>query len=152
MLRSRITHYCPATRVRQQTAKWYSTRTATYTHEEKNEMQELINKRLEEMLNLKDRAALRDALNDVFLEIYEETEGKYSSLEQRVRDELPFIFEKYAVYNTVLPRTSVDAGHVFLNPMITEEMEETIIKVDDLIKALEYAGSGKGLKTIIDIS
>ena len=100
-------------------------------------MQDLIKSRLDEMHNLRDRIVLRNTLNDVFLELYEETERKYAALEQRVRDELPLIYERYSVYSTILPRSYVDIGHVCLSPMIQNEMQMPLFGVKELIDALE---------------
>ena len=100
-------------------------------------MEDLIKTRLDEMRDLKDRTVLRDTLNDVFLALYVETERKYEALEQRVRDELPLIYERYTVYCTALKRGSVDSGHICFSPMIKKELDEPVFSARDLTSALE---------------
>jgi len=99
-------------------------------------MQKLISKRLEEMRSITDRTVLKDALNEIFFELYNETERKYSALEERIRNELKLNYESYSVYSTVLHRDEVEEGHPYLSPMIPAEMESIITKTDDLITAL----------------
>ena len=99
-------------------------------------MQELISKKLDKMSNIADKAILKDLINDIFLEVYAESEQKYKALEQRVRDELPFIQEKYAVYTTVMRKSELNVGHDFFSPMILEEIEDCALAADELTAAL----------------
>jgi len=100
-------------------------------------MQELISKRLDELQSLEDKAILRDVLSAVFLELYEESERKYTALEQRVRNELPLIYARHSVYSTIAARNRVDIIHPYLSPMIQDEKDEPIFIAKDLTDALE---------------
>lgn len=100
-------------------------------------MRELITQRLDAMRSMADKTALKDALNDIFLELYSVTEQKYSALEQRVRDELPLVYAPFTVYSTVMSRSRIDAGHTYLSPMIPEEAEEAGYSTGEWIKALQ---------------
>lgn len=99
-------------------------------------MQDFIRSTLDSIHSLEDKTALKDALNDVFLALYEESERKYAALEERVRAELPLIYEPYTIYSTVLGRTQLDSGHPYLSPMIPSEAEEPSFSVDGLAGAL----------------
>jgi len=87
-------------------------------------MREYIINRLNEMRSAEEKAILREVMNSVFLPLYDATEQKYSALEERVRDELPLIYDKFAIYNTVLPREQVNSKHTWLFPMCAEDVGE----------------------------
>ena len=109
-------------------------------------MRDFIVKKLEGMLNPAERAVLRELMNDVFMPMYEESERKYAALEQKVRDELPFLYDAYTVYHTVMPREQVD-GHPFLSPMLPEEAHESEINAWDLAKTL-HGGTAPVIETV----
>jgi len=98
-------------------------------------MRELIAKKLEEMHSTTERAILREVMNDVFLPMYDEIERKYAELEQRVRDELPFLYDTYTIYCTVMHRNQI-AGHSFLSPVFPEKAHESALNTRDLAEAI----------------
>lgn len=100
-------------------------------------MRELIAKRLAEMKSPGERAILREIMSDIFLPLYDQTEAKYAMLEQRVRDELPLLYDTYTVYSTVMQREYIDDKHAYLSAMIPAETEKADLKARDLIQALQ---------------
>ncbi|MCL2343186.1 MAG: hypothetical protein FWC62_04710 [Firmicutes bacterium] len=99
-------------------------------------MRDFITKTLDGIRDLDEKTILKDALNDVFWELYTETERKYALLEERVRAELPLVYEPYTICSTVLRRTQVDNGHPYLSPMIPSESESLNVNVGKLADAL----------------
>ena len=99
-------------------------------------MRTLIAERLADVKSPEERALLKEVLSDVFLPLYDETERKYAALEQRVREELPLLYDTYTVYSTAMPRESIDANHAYLSAMIHSEAEEPVIDARDLANGL----------------
>ncbi|MDR0491780.1 MAG: hypothetical protein LBH28_11105 [Oscillospiraceae bacterium] len=95
-------------------------------------MRAFIAERLAEIKEPGERVLLKQVLTDVFLPLYDETERKYAGLEQRVRNELPLLYDTYTVYSTVLPRERIDVMHAYLSPMIPEEANESVIDARSL--------------------
>ena len=103
-------------------------------------MRDFIAERLAEMKNPDERAILKEVLSNVFLPLYDETEAKYAALEQRVRDEVPLLYDNYTVYSTVLPHDQVDNKHVYLSAMIPVEAGVPILSTRDLTDVLQDGG------------
>jgi len=99
-------------------------------------MRELIIRTLDAMDNIEEKTILKGVLNDIFLDIFDESEKKYAQLEQRVRDELPLIYEPFTVYCTVMPRNRIDVSHTYLSPVIPKENDESILNTGELFQAL----------------
>ena len=108
-------------------------------------MRAFIAERLAEIKNVEDRALLRQVLSDVFLPLYDETERKYAGLEQRVRDELPLLYDTYSICGTVLPRERVDGKHAYLSAMIPAETEDPVLSVRALSSDIQ-----EGLQPVIE--
>jgi len=100
-------------------------------------MRAFIAQRLTEIKDPEERALLKEVLSDVFLPLYDETEHKYAMLEQRVRDELPFIYDAYTIYTTVMQRTRVDSRHAYLSAMIPSETQEQDLSLREVDDALQ---------------
>lgn len=103
-------------------------------------MREYIAARLAEMKNPEERAALKEIMSEVFIPLYDETEAKYAALEKRVRDELPLLYDEYAVCVTVLPRSQAFGGHAYLSPVLADENESAAINFKELAETLENGG------------
>jgi hypothetical protein len=86
-----------------------------------------------------ERAFLKQVMADVFLPLYDETEEKYAALERRVRDELPLVYESYAVYSTVLPQDRADGNNAYLSPVIPHDAAERVLDAGELTSALRDA-------------
>jgi hypothetical protein len=99
-------------------------------------LREYIAQRLDEMNSNTDRAFLKQIMTDVFLPLYDETEQKYAALEQRVRDELPLMYDTYTVYSTVLPRGRADGAHAYLSPMLPEDADESVFDTGEPAAAM----------------
>ena len=99
-------------------------------------MRDYIAERIAGMKVPDEHAIIKEALANVFLPLYDESQRKYAALEQRVRDELPLLYDIYTVYSTVLPRRSVDAKHAYLSAMIPSETQEPVISARALIDSL----------------
>ena len=100
-------------------------------------MQAFIAQRLAEMKNQDERALMRELLADIFMPLHLETEAKYAALEQRVRNELPLVYDVYTIYSTVLPRENIDSKHDYLNAIIQDETEEPKWTARNLLKAIK---------------
>ena len=99
-------------------------------------MRAFIAQRLESMKNAEERSLLKEVLSDVFLPLYDETEAKYEALEQRVRDELPMVYDAYTIYSTVLQRTLIDSKHAYFSAMIPAESEDLVLDAGVLSDAV----------------
>ena len=100
-------------------------------------MREIIIRTLDAMKNIEEKAILKNVLNDIFLELFDESEKKYAMLEQRVRNELPLVYAPYTVYCTVLPRNRVDDSQMYLSSMIPHENEPLFFDTNKLIQAVK---------------
>ncbi|MCL2337664.1 MAG: hypothetical protein FWC60_09615 [Firmicutes bacterium] len=101
-------------------------------------MREYIAERLAEMKNPEERSILKKILTDVFISLYDETESKYNALENRVRNELPFYYDAYVIYSTVLPRAQVDGKHAYLSPIIAADAADP---ADSVLYTTELSGT-----------
>jgi hypothetical protein len=99
------------------------------------------------MKNTEERVLLKEILSDVFLPLYDEIEIKYAALEQRVRDELPMVYDAYTVYSTVLQRARLDIKHEYLSAMIPSEAEEPVLDARKLTEDLRD-GSQPAIETV----
>ncbi|WP_425448055.1 hypothetical protein [Dethiothermospora halolimnae] len=84
----------------------------------KDKIYESINK----IENLKDRALLKEILNDVFIPLYEHSSDMYKKLENRVFDEIEYIQQNYSICTTIMKKRDYDPIHYFLHPMIDTDI------------------------------
>ena len=98
-------------------------------------MQRFITQRLSEMKNQEQRALLKEFLSNSFMPLYYGIEDKYTALEQRIRNELPLVYDKYTIYSTVLPRDRVDNQNDYMKAMFVSEAETPSWIARDLINA-----------------
>ncbi|SNS15220.1 hypothetical protein SAMN05446037_100510 [Anaerovirgula multivorans] len=87
-------------------------------------MKEKIYFKINHIENLKDRALLKELLNEVIIPLYEHSEGMYNSLEKRVFDEIEYAQQNYSIYTTIVKKQDFDPIHYFLHPMLEEDIED----------------------------
>ncbi|WP_165000435.1 normocyte-binding protein [Anaerophilus nitritogenes] len=97
-------------------------------------MKEELYDKINHIENLKDRALLKELLNEVFISLYEHSEDMYHSLEKRVFEEIEYNQQNYSLYTTIVKKNDFDPIHYFLYPMLEEDVEE---KEYDLNQILE---------------
>lgn len=95
------------------------------------DMQEHIIKQLASMENISDRETLRDVFEQVFRPLYEETRKKYTALEQRIHDELPFYANSYSVCGTVASRKN-SGRFAWLFPLLQEDLQKPAKTIQDI--------------------
>ena len=100
------------------------------------DMRAFIAQRLAEIKDPEDRVMLKEVLTEIFLPLYDETEYKYAALEQRVRDELPLLYDSYSICSTVMSRNLIDSKHAYLSAMIPADAAEQVFSVRELADAL----------------
>lgn len=105
------------------------------------DMQKHIFDQLSSMDNLPDREVLREIFEQVFIHLYSETQSKYEALETRIRDELPFHSDSYAISGTVMPNRDV-TRQAWLFPIVWEDLKAAIpspVEIHDEIKEKKEA-------------
>ncbi len=85
-------------------------------------MKEFIAAQIERIGNIKEKIALKELLNSVFVEMYETCEAKYDALEQRVLEEIPLLSRQYSVHTTVMERERADESQTYLFPMVETDL------------------------------
>jgi hypothetical protein len=100
-------------------------------------MNDRIYEKLNEIEDLKDRALLKQILNSVFEPLVQYSEDRFSELEKRVFDEVPYVKEKYNIYSTIVKRDKLDVTDKFLYPMLSEDIKEKIYDTLEILKAFE---------------
>jgi hypothetical protein len=98
----------------------------------KNEIYEKLNN----IENLEDRLILKKILSGVFMSLEEYTENRFNDLEERVFNEIEDIKGKYNVFSTIAKREELDPTNEFLYPILKEDMEESIYKVEEVLNSL----------------
>ncbi|TCO71507.1 normocyte-binding protein [Marinisporobacter balticus] len=87
-------------------------------------MKEELYDKINHIENLKDRALLKELLNEVFIPLYEHSDNMYRSLEKRVFDEIAYNQQNYSLYTTIVKKQDFDPIHYFLYPMLEEDIKE----------------------------
>ena len=102
-----------------------------------DEMDNRIYEKLNEVKDLDDRVLLKKIMNSVFASLEQYSEDRFSELEERVFNELPYEKEKYNIYSTIVKRDHVDLTDDFLFPIIAEDMEEKIYDTIEILNAIK---------------
>lgn len=87
-------------------------------------MKENIYSKISQIENLKDRALLKELLSEVFISLYDHSEGMYHSLEKRIFDEIEYTQQNYSIYTTIVKKQDYDPIHYFLHPMLEEDIKD----------------------------
>ncbi|WP_099190448.1 normocyte-binding protein [Tepidibacter mesophilus] len=87
-------------------------------------MKDNIHEKINKLENLKDRALLKELLSEVFIPLYEHSENMYTSLEDRVFEEIEYTQQNYSVYTSIVKKQDFDPIHYFLAPMIKEDIQD----------------------------
>ncbi|WXR61451.1 hypothetical protein WG909_14270 [Peptostreptococcaceae bacterium AGR-M142] len=98
-------------------------------------MLDKIQKRINEMDNLKDRATLKELLNDILIPLYEHDNLMFETLNKRIFDEIEYEDNDFSIYTTVVSKIDYDPLNYFLHPIIdnidfdiNEIIKESVIK------------------------
>jgi len=95
--------------------------------------------RISQQLNLisdnADRERLRSIIEGIFIPLYDETKKKYSDLEERVYNELPFNQEKYSICGTIAHKDSVNRMS-WLFPLLDEDLKSTPLTTAEIFARL----------------
>lgn len=95
-----------------------------------------IYSRIERVENLRDRALLKELLNDIIIPLCEHDEKMYKNLEQRVFDEIEYSQKNYSIYTTIVDKKNYDPIHYFLHPMEEEDTNDQKLDFNNLFEKL----------------
>ncbi|WXR61487.1 hypothetical protein WG909_14450 [Peptostreptococcaceae bacterium AGR-M142] len=113
-------------------------------------MLDKIQKRINEMDNLKDRATLKELLNDILIPLYEHDNLMFETLNKRIFDEIEYEDNDFSIYTTVVSKIDYDPLNYFLHPIINNKMNKDLnadikealnknkIKLDEVFLKLDY--------------
>jgi hypothetical protein len=100
-------------------------------------MDDRIYEKLNEIKDLNDRVLLKKIMNSVFVALEEYSEDRFSELEERVFNEVPYVKEKYNIYSTIIKRDKIDPTDDFLYPILSEDMEEKKYDMKEILKSIK---------------
>jgi len=100
------------------------------------DMRRYISQKLDSMKSITEKDMLRDVMESIFIPLYDHVEGQYNRLEQRVKDELPFMADPYIIWTTLLERESANGRCPYLFPMLYEDLRLPEIELTDISERL----------------
>ncbi len=112
-------------------------------------MDDRIYEKLNEIEDLNDRVLLKQIMNSVFESLEQYSKDRFSELEKRVFNEVPYIKEKYNIYSTIVKRDKLDITDKFLHPILQEDVEEKIYDTSEILEALENNEAKKMFKIFL---
>ncbi|MCT4584561.1 MAG: hypothetical protein N4A54_06520 [Peptostreptococcaceae bacterium] len=127
-------------------------------------MLDKIQKRISEMDNLRDRATLKELLNDILIPLYEHDNFMFETLNKRIFDEIEYEDNDFSIYTTVVSKIDYDPLNYFLHPIINNKTKEDLntnikeslnkdkIKLDEVFLKLDYLKLNELLRKDISFS
>ena len=112
------------------------------------EMKEMIQREIQNIRNLEERAAFRELMEGVFLPLYETNRKMYQDLEDRIQEELSCDVNRCLIRTGLVEKGYVDVSHHLMTPMLSEDLEERSCSIKELKEALVEKG-GFPLMTIL---
>ncbi|MFR4350217.1 MAG: hypothetical protein ACLT3H_00945 [Roseburia sp.] len=106
-------------------------------HPSEFDMKEYIRKRMLEITQLEDRAAYKEIVGNLLLELYEYNKNAYQKLEERILNEYSPEQKEFAIHISLTDRTHYDATDTFLYPMAACDTDKTEISFAEVKTALK---------------
>lgn len=104
------------------------------------EMKEMIQREIQNIRNLEERAAFRELMEGVFLPLYETNRKMYQDLEDRIQEELSCDVNRCLIRTGLVEKGYVDVSHHLMTPMLSEDLEEQSCSIKELKEALAEKG------------
>ncbi len=105
------------------------------------EMKERIRREIHSIADLKERAAFKELMEEVFLALYETNETMYRQLEERVMNDLAYDINRYQIRTGLVERSLADRSDRLLYPVFEDDLKTPEYKVKQLRE--EIAREGK---------
>ncbi len=112
------------------------------------EMKEMIQREIQNIRKLEERAAFRELMEGVFLPLYETNQRMYEDLEDRIQEELSCDVNRCLIRTGLVEKGYVDVSHHLMTPMLSEDLEERSCSIKELKEALVEKG-GFPLMTVL---
>ncbi len=112
------------------------------------EMKEMIQREIQNIRNLEERAAFKELMEGVFLPLYETNRKMYEDLEDRIQEELSCDVNRCLIRTGLVEKGYVDVSHHLMTPMLSEDLEERSCSIKELKEALAEKG-GFPLMTVL---
>lgn len=112
------------------------------------EMKEMIQREIQNIRKLEERAAFRELMEGVFLPLYETNRKMYQDLEDRIQEELSCDVNRCLIRTGLVEKGYVDVSHHLMTPMLSEDLEERSCSIKELKEALVEKG-GFPLMTVL---
>lgn len=101
------------------------------------DMEKYINQRLLEVKGLEERVMLKEVLNDLFLELYNNVEKQYLDLEHRVFNEVIKSNKQPNIITGLMDKRHYDKTEEYLIPMRLEDTEDIHIDMQALQESMQ---------------
>jgi len=101
------------------------------------DMRDYIAQRLNEMRSPAEKDMLREAMESIFIPLYDHVEGQYTELERRVKEEMSLSTSKFAIWTTIMERATANGGCPYLFPMLTDDLQKPQLELSDVQTGLK---------------